>query len=204
MAALVVELAEREIERIHSDLVAVGASSDDRPLRGAAARADWRLCGDLWQLFAARTLSGAFGDAALVSADGALRAPSLLVIGLGPRSELGAPRWRELGRETVRRALALRAQRVVVGFASDAAECGAPCLRALLEGAAEAAAEGREEVQLVIAGAPVREMLAARDLLDGLVLPPGAKLRLRESVEPAPASRRSPSGDFPYDPSRPV
>jgi hypothetical protein len=204
MGALVVELAEREIERIHADLIAVGASPDDRPLRGAAARADWRVCGDLWRLFAARTLSGAFGDASLVSADGALRASSLLVIGLGPRAELGAPRWRELGRETVRRALALRAQRVVAGLASDAAECGADCFRALLEGAAEAAAESRDHLQLVISGAHARELLAARKLLDGLALPPGATLRVREAPGPPPASRRAPTGDFPYDPSLPV
>ena len=68
MAAIVVEVDDQPLERVSADLVVVGHSPDDRPLRGAAGRADWRLCGELWQLITAQKLDGRCGQAALLSA----------------------------------------------------------------------------------------------------------------------------------------
>ena len=151
MAAIVVEVDDQPLERVSADLVVVGYSPDDRPLRGAAARADWRLCGELWQLVTAQKLNGRRGQAALLSAAGPLRSPLLLVVGLGHRAELDVDAWRELGSEVVRRALDLQLKRVVLGLESDAAALGSDASCALFAGAV-AAAEHSAEMELVIAG----------------------------------------------------
>ena len=70
-AVLAVEPQEGPIERIRTDLVIVGFAPEDRPLRRGAGRADWRLCGGLWNLLSSEKLSGARGEAALLSAGGA-------------------------------------------------------------------------------------------------------------------------------------
>jgi len=197
MAAIVVEVDDQPLERVSADLVVVGYSPDDRPLRGAAGRADWRLCGELWQLVTAQKLNGRRGQAALLSAAGPLRSPLLLVVGLGHRAELDIDAWRELGSEVVRRALDLQLKRVVLGLESDAAVLGSEATCALFAGAV-AAAEHPAEIQLVIAGEGVQarfselRSLAAAGRLAGL--------SLKLPVEPQQPTKQPPvdTGDFTY------
>ncbi len=137
MVSVVVELDAKPLERVPADLVVVGFSPDDRPLRGSAGRADWRLCGELWRLVTLRRLNGTLGQAALLSAAGSLRSPLLLVLGLGHRAELSIDTWRDLGRDVVRRALDLRVNRAVLGLASDAATLGPEGTRALFAGSCQ-------------------------------------------------------------------
>ncbi len=199
MAALVVEIEERPLERIAADALMVGVSPDDRPLRGAAARADWRMCGELWQFLSSGRLTGALGEAALISTAGALRSPVLLVLGMGPRAALSAASWHDFGREAVRRALELRLQRAVAGFVTEAAALGPEGTRAVFAGAALAAADSRAELRVVLAGEGAAERLAELSPLDRLELPPGAKLRLPAAAGKLPKSTTIPSGDFPHD-----
>lgn len=65
------------------DLVAfVGA---ERPLRGLAGWADWRLCGELTRLVKAGRFSGAAGEALLTVTGGRLPAGRIFLFGLGPK-----------------------------------------------------------------------------------------------------------------------
>ena len=201
MASVVVEFEDQPLERVCADLVVVGYSPDDRPLRGAAGRADWRLCGELWQLVTSQKLNGALGQAALLSAAGPLRSPLLLVVGLGHRAELDVDAWRELGNEIVRRALDLQLNRVVLGLVSDAASLGSEGTCALFAGAAAAAAEHRAGIHLVIAGEGVLVRLSElRSLAEAGSLS-GVSLKLPEATR-NPA-KRSPvtTGGFTYDQS---
>lgn len=201
MASVVVELEGVALERVSADLVVVGFSSDDRPLRGAASRADWRLCGELWRLVEAGTLSGARGQAALLTAAGPLKAPLLMVVGLGPRGDLAVATWNELGRDVAQRALDLRAQRVVLGLVSDAAQLGPAGTRALFSGALSGVAERGAELRLAIAGAGGAARLAELRSLAAARLPGGTSLRLPEAPKEI---RRTPSdraGDFTHEPS---
>jgi hypothetical protein len=201
MASVVVELDDQPLERVPADLVVVGFSPDDRPLRGAAGRADWRLCGELWGLVTSRKLRGTLGEAALFSAEGSLRSPLLLVLGLGHRAELAVDTWCELGRDVARRALDLRVDRVVLGLASDAANLGPDGTRALLGGALAAAAERGAELRFAIVGEGAPARISELRSLEPTELPAGVSLSLPEAPE---KSARVPSrqvGDIHYDQS---
>jgi hypothetical protein len=102
-------LAPGPIERVPADVAVVCFFEDERPLRGGAAHADWRLCGTLSRLIQRGKLSGAFGEAALVPATGGLRARWVLALGLGAREELDEARRRALARDCVGRAIDLQA-----------------------------------------------------------------------------------------------
>jgi hypothetical protein len=199
MASVVVELDDRPLERVPADLVVVGFSPDDRPLRGSAGRADWRLCGDLWGFVTSQKLRGTLGEAALFSAAGSLRSPLLLVLGLGHRAELVADTWCELGRDVVRRTLDLKASRAVLGLASDAAQLGPEGTRALFGGALAAVAERSAELCFAIVGEGASERLSELRSLERAGLPAGASLRLPEAPEKSPPIPSSRSGGFTYD-----
>jgi hypothetical protein len=199
MAPVVVELEDQPLEQVCADLVVVGYSPDDRPLRGAAGRADWRLCGELWQLVTSQKLNGTLGQAALLSAAGPLRSPLLLVVGLGHRAELDVDAWREMGSEIVRRALDLQLNRVVLGLVSDAANLGPEGTCALFGGAAAAVAEHRAGIHLVIAGEGVLARLSELRSLAEAGLLPGVSLKLPEAPEKPAKRPAAVTGDFAYD-----
>jgi hypothetical protein len=203
MASVVVELDDKPLEQARADLVVVGFSPDDRPLRGSAGRADWRLCGELWELVTSRKLNGTLGQAALLSAAGALRSPLLLVLGLGQRADLAVDTWRELGRDATRRALDLRVNRVVLGLVSDAANLGPEGTRALFSGALDAAAERSAELCLAIVGEGGPERLSELRSIERAGLPAGTSLKMPETSSKPANSPPSRSGEFTYDRSLP-
>ena len=88
-AGLVIELDTGPIERARVDLVIVGFATTDRPLRGAAGQADWRLCGRLSKLIAAGR-RGSRREAVLLPGGGGLRARSARA-GPRPGCVLGRP-----------------------------------------------------------------------------------------------------------------
>jgi len=201
MASVVVELDDKPLERVPADLVVVGFSPEDRPLRGSAGRADWRLCGELWGLVTSRKLNGTLGEAALFSAAGSLRSPLLLVLGLGHRGELVVDTWCELGRDVARRALDIRVNRAVLGLVSDAANLGPEGTRALLGGALAVTAERSAELCFAIVGEGAPARISELRSLEQAELPAGASLRLPEGPEKSTKMPARRTGDFPYDPS---
>ena len=56
-----VVLTTLTLERVESDVAVAGFFTDERPLRGGAARADWRLCGGLSRRIESGDLSGRSG-----------------------------------------------------------------------------------------------------------------------------------------------
>ena len=201
MVSVVVELDAKPLERVPADLMVVGFSPDDRPLRGSAGRTDWRLCGELWDLITSRKLSGTLGEAALLSTAGSLRSPLLLVLGLGPRAELVVDTWRELGCDVARRALDLRVHRAVLGLASDAANLGPEGTCALFGGALAAVAERGAELHLAIVGEGAPARLSELRSLEPAGLPAGTSLRLPATPAKSAGFPSSRSGGFTYDQS---
>lgn len=59
--------------------------SDSRPLKGISALVDWRLNGRLSKVLKANRFVGAFGECLLMPSEGRIRAPEILVMGLGSR-----------------------------------------------------------------------------------------------------------------------
>jgi hypothetical protein len=104
---LQIEIETRPFERAAAELAAAGIFRDDRPLRGGAARADWRLCGRISQMLVAGDLSGERGEALLLPGFGRLGSPRLLIIGLGERARFRLTSAQDAVREAVGRALDL-------------------------------------------------------------------------------------------------
>ncbi len=116
------EISALAAERARADLLVVPVWSDERPLRGATGRADWRLCGRLSELAASGRLRGRFGEAVLAASFGGLAAPLVLALGLGPRSEFDAPGVQAFASEAVRRALALGVATIALPMPEETAD----------------------------------------------------------------------------------
>jgi hypothetical protein len=163
---LTVECAPGPIAHARGDIAVVPVFSSDRPLRGSAGHADWRLCGRLSELIASGRLTGRPGEAVLMPAGGGLRVPVLLAIGLGPREDFRARSHELLAREAVRRGLELGAETIALPFLG--AELGEPalgrCAAALIAGAARVLADGNADLCLRVV-APREEAARAEEAL---------------------------------------
>jgi hypothetical protein len=190
------------IERTGAELVGVPLFADERPLRGSAGRADWRLCGKLSALILAGEISGEPGEAALVATFGGLRTPLLLVLGAGSREGYDARAYEQLAREATRRALALRVESLALSFAAEGAGAAAQERRAsgLIAAAAASMSEaedGRElQLRLLV---PREESTRVTDLLRRARpgrLPEGVALRLPTTgpAAAAAAAQETPRG----------
>ncbi len=117
-----IRLTARPLERVEADIAVAGFFADDRPLRGGAARADWRLCGGLSRRIESGDLSGKSGEAMLIACGRALRAPRLMLLGLGPRHDYDRQRVSDEIRSALDRCLKLRLGHVAMsplGIAAD-------------------------------------------------------------------------------------
>jgi len=116
MRWLEVSAAAEPVERIEAGVAVIGLFAGERPLRGNAGRADWRVCGRLSSLIAGGGLAGAEGEAMLIPTDGGLRAPLLVALGWGARDDFDADRCREAARDGIERGLRLRAETIALGL----------------------------------------------------------------------------------------
>jgi hypothetical protein len=130
-STLAVEVEADSLVRTGADLAVAGFFRDQRPLRGGAGVADWRLCGWLSALLETHRLRGDWGEAALLTTHGRLGAPRLLLLGLGLRARFGPDAHREAVREAVARLLDLGAGTAALDIPPPA---GAETLERLAEG----------------------------------------------------------------------
>jgi len=120
-AALALEIETVRPDQVIADVLVVLFFSCDRPLRGPAGRADWRLCGLLSELLLREELIGDQGEAALIPTGGRMRSPLLLAMGLGSRSDFGEETLREVARSAAARLLGLGAGVAGIALPGDAA-----------------------------------------------------------------------------------
>jgi hypothetical protein len=167
-AGLSVEIEVAPAERVAADLLLAPFFGGESPLRGPAARVDWRMCGLLSERLRSGTLPDGVGEATLLASHGRLRAPRVLLFGLGPRAGFDAARLRTAARAAAERFLALG-----VGFVAFALPDETLSGVAADRGAA-AAAVGIAEA-LSVAGAALRLRL---------VLSPGENGRAASALGP--------------------
>ena len=182
--ALRIGIASEPVESADADVAVVACVEDDRPLRGAASRADWRLCGRLSELLAEGRLMGQLGEAALLPSTGGIRAPKLLALGAGPRHGIDGERVRGWGRDALTRSLLLRAVRPVIALLPSELLAPRDQVEELVAGIVEgwqAAGDdpGTMEIRLLATNADLSEASAAISALAGRAWPPGVELRAR-------------------------
>lgn len=142
-------LTDRPLERVASEIAVAGFFVDERPLRGGAGRADWRLCGGLSRRILSGDLSGKTGEAMLIACGRALAAQRLLLVGLGDRHTYDRMRAGEEMRAALERCLRLRLRHVglaPLGIAPDDVPRHASVLvRGILDGLSAVAASRSSE-----------------------------------------------------------
>ena len=114
-----VGVQEGRLDQADVDLLVAPFFQDHRPLRGPAARVDWRLCGLLSEQLAPGRATGARGDAVLLATAGRFRAPCALAYGLGPRPGFSARDLRRCAVDLLGRLAALRVGRVALALGDE-------------------------------------------------------------------------------------
>jgi hypothetical protein len=203
--AIRVEIAPLRFEHVEADLALAGFFEDERPLRGAAGRADWRLCGLISSLLQQGRLRGAWGEALLVPCAARLRVRRLLLLGLGERSGFHAARLRSAVRDATQRALLLRAESLALaapGIApAEVAAHAEPMLGAVAEALVESGLPPEawpQRLRLVVEAEERHR--TARAVEDALARLGAAPLRLER--DPALERRDPPQGSEPAGRSR--
>jgi leucyl aminopeptidase len=138
-------------ERIEADLAVAGFFLDEKPIRGPAGRADWRLCGVVTDLVGEGRLRGKVGEAALVPSMGRLGADRVLLLGLGRRSAFRVGRAKDTSHAAVSRGLALGARSVVIAPPMGGPESFARHASGFVRGAIEGARESGGSLRLCVA-----------------------------------------------------
>jgi hypothetical protein len=202
--SLAIETAR--LDQVIADVLVTPFFSCDRPLRGPAARADWRLCGLLSERLQREELTGERGEAALIPTGGRMRSPILLAMGLGPRSDFGEEALREVARNAARRLLGLRSGTAGIAFPEQVGSRLEASREAtvVVEGVAGALSERPSALRLRLVVTPeeaararsgvleTASRLSSSELAIRLERSPGASTKPRASSMPR---TRSPSGN---------
>lgn len=179
--ALALEIETARLDHVVADVLVTPYFSCDRPLRGPAARADWRLCGLLSDCLQREDLTGECGEAALLPTGGRMRAPLLLAMGLGTRSDFQEETLRLVARNATERIIGLRS-----GTAGIAVPAGVfshlrtdRCASLVLEGVAAALVGRPSALRLRLWVTPEEAGQARAGLVEAAGRLSGADLAIR-------------------------
>jgi hypothetical protein len=168
-STLALEAGDTELlARVGAEVAVAGFFRDERPLRGGAGLADWRLCGWLSRLLLASRASGEWGEAVLTTTQGRLRAPRLLLVGLGARARFSGDAHRSAVEASLHRLLDL-------GVSSAAFDLPPPT---------GDASEDALAVGIIDGACAALDARPARFLLR-VVAAPGSAARMRAALERA-------------------
>ena len=168
-AAIELIFEARVFERVEADLAVAGFYLDERPLRGAAGRADWRLCGAISRLLGEGSVRGRLGEAVLMPSFGRLAADRILLLGLGRRSALRAARAEAVVADALRRAVDLRARCVALEPPGVGSSDFGRFARAVLRGAVQAVRDTDAGIALRMVVSPGDEERRAHRALEKAV-----------------------------------
>ncbi len=180
-------------EQVALDALVAPFFETDRPLRGPAARVDWRLCGLLSLRLTEARIAGRAGEAVLLPGGGRLRAPRVVLIGLGPRPGFSEGTLRRIAREAMDRMVQLQAPAIGVALPPEsvhglAVRAG---VRAWVSGAAAALAERPMAASLRLLVAADEEPSARAGVADAIAGHAGSVVLRSVREERLPEGRRA-------------
>jgi len=108
--------ASSTVDKVDADIVALPFFEDERPLRGASGLVDWRMNGALSRLILQGAVSGLEGESFLMSTDGRISAPRLLLFGLGNSNIFDAKRFQTLLSQFVKTVARLKFTRLAIAI----------------------------------------------------------------------------------------
>lgn len=103
------------LDELSADTLVLCVTEEQRPLRGAAGFADWRLCGRLSRLLETGALSGAPTEKLLLPSQGRLPTPRVVVLGWGRHDDLATEATRRM-EQLCRTLNELRANQVAIAL----------------------------------------------------------------------------------------
>jgi hypothetical protein len=190
-AALRITLESRPLERAEAEIAVAGFFQDHRPLRGGAARVDWRLCGLISQLLMNGELEGKRGEAVLMPSARHLRAPRILLMGLGAQAEYRVTAAQDVMRDAAARCLDLGLSRVALAPLGIAADDLPRHAQAVVGGALEATRAADRPLDLTLTVANT-EIDRSEHALEAAVRAANAPdLQMRTAPRPPAAATRS-------------
>ena len=208
-AALALEIETARLDQVIVDVLVTPFFSCDRPLRGPAALADWRLCGLLSERLQREELAGRQGEAALIPTGGRMRSPILLVMGLGPRSDFGEEALREVARSAAVWLLGLRSSLAGLALPGEVASRldASRAAGVVLEGVAGALSEQPSALRLRLVVPPAEAGRARSGLLETASRLSSSQLAIRlersPGVSPHPRALPAPRVGSPAGKSAP-
>ncbi|MEK6608238.1 MAG: M17 family peptidase N-terminal domain-containing protein [Myxococcota bacterium] len=146
-------------EGVSAEALCLSFFSDERPLRGAAGLADWRLCGALSRCVIAERMRGDAGEVLLMPAGRRLPFPKVFLFGLGPGRNFSELRYRDAVRRTWDVVRGVGVRRFALAAPGRAREA-IPARRALELLLGELSGERDVEVLVIEALAAQKEMAA--------------------------------------------
>jgi hypothetical protein len=185
------------LPHVEVDVLVAPFFADDRPLRGPAAWADWRLCGLLDDALVAGRLPSGLGEATLAPSAGRLAARRLLLVSLGARAALGFAELRAAATSAAGKLAALRAGDVAFAVPGQALTGIVPELAAelVVEAFAESLARAplAQRLRLVLAEPDAGPALGALRALPSELAGGRVALRIERAIaarQPAPPGRK--------------
>jgi leucyl aminopeptidase len=196
------------LPHVEADVLVAPFFADDRPLRGPAAWADWRLCGLLDDALASGRLPAGLGEATLAPSGGRLAARRVLLLGLGRRAALGFGELRGAATRAAERVGALRAGDVAFAVPGQTLTGIVPELAAELVVEAFAAALARapraQRLRLVLAEGDAGPALAALRALPAELAGGAVTLRIERAILKRQPAAREPALPPRLPPARPL
>jgi hypothetical protein len=200
---LAVAVEDSPLPKVETDVLVSPFFAEDRPLRGPAAWADWRLCGLLDEALGAGRMPTGLGQATLAPSGGRLAARRVLVLGLGGREALGFAELRAAATCAAEHVIGLRASDVAFAVPSQELTGIVPELAAelVVEAFADALARTPRalRLRLVLAAEDARSALHALRALPVDLIGGAVALRVERHVVSQPEASE-PSRPTPPEP----
>ena len=121
------------------DLLVTGFFQDERPLKGSSGWIDWRLNGTVSRFLIEKRLTGHWPETLLIPSQGRIRAPMILLFGLGKVREYSYLRLREIFPDLLGTIKKLKASTICFSFPCEeryGVDCG-KLVEVLIEGIAD-------------------------------------------------------------------
>ncbi len=190
---LAVAVEDSAFPKVETDVLVAPFFAEDRPLRGPAAWADWRLCGLLDEALGAGRMPTGLGQTTLAPSGGRLAAKRVLVLGLGEREALGFAELRTAATRAAESIAKLRAGDVAFAIPSQDLTGIVPELAAelVVEAFADALARTPRalRLRLVLAAEDARSALQALRALPVDLIGGAVALRVERHVVSQPEAR---------------
>jgi hypothetical protein len=103
-----------KLAKLSAEALAVGCFEDVRPLRGLAGEIDWLYSGIFSNLLSESRITGKRGEILLLSTQGKMRIPKVLLVGLGPGALYNYAVFNEVAQKLSHLMLGLRTQELAV------------------------------------------------------------------------------------------